>query len=56
MIVVEDVGSKLPGLPILLETKLGPNSKPSITPADGYDSNFYYEGEDHDVIDMSISS
>ena len=40
MIVVEDVESELPGLPILLKTEVGPNSKPSITPADEYDSNF----------------
>ena len=53
MIVVEDVESELSGLPILLETKLGPNSK--LT-ADEYDSNFYYECEDHDEVGMSISS
>ena len=53
MIVVEDVESELSGLPILLETERGPNSK--LT-ADEYDSNFYYEYEDHDELGMSISS
>ena len=56
MIVVEDVESELSGLPILLETELGPNSKPSSTTADEYDSNFYYECQDHDELGMSISS
>ena len=56
MIVVEYVESELPGLPILLETELGPNSKPSIKPPDEYDGNFYYECEDHDEQGMNISS
>ena len=56
MIVVEDVESELSGLPIFLETELGPNSKPSIIPPDEYDSNFYYECEDYDGQGMNISS